>query len=69
MSNQILAEHPSQLSMNATPIQKLMMDLSEAEEECLSGGEKLETLNKLQEEFQAELNRSSSSDLLFILIW
>lgn len=69
MSNQILAEHPSQLSMNATPLQKLMMDLSEAEEECLSGGEKLETLNKLQEEFQAELNRSSSSDLLFILIW
>ncbi|MEW6492416.1 MAG: hypothetical protein AB1589_07885 [Cyanobacteriota bacterium] len=68
MSDQILAKHPSQLSLNAVPLQKLLMDLSESDEECLSGGERLETLKKLQEEFQAELSRSSSSDLLFILI-
>lgn len=58
MSDQILAKHPSQLTLNAPPLQKLVMDLSESDEECLSGGERLETLKRLQEEFQTELSHS-----------
>lgn len=69
MSDQILAKSPSQLTLNAALLQKLVMDLSEADEECLSGGERLETLMKLQEEFQTELTRSPSSGPGFAFIF
>lgn len=68
MSDQILAKHPSQLTLNAAPLQKLVMDLSESDEECLSGGERLETLKRLQEEFKAELNLRSSSDIFLLIL-
>lgn len=66
MSHQISAKHSAQLTLNATRLQELVVDLNESKEECLTGG-KLENLQKLQEEF----GPNSSSDAggpFFILI-
>lgn len=67
MSDQILAKHPSQLTLNTTPLQKLLMDLSESDEECLSGGERLETLKRLQEEFGPRSSSSAGGPFFIIL--
>ncbi|HBB33959.1 MAG TPA: hypothetical protein DDZ80_27990 [Cyanobacteria bacterium UBA8803] len=70
MSRQISTKRSAQLTLNATRLQELVVDLNEPKEECLTGG-KLENLQKLQEEFGPELSRSSSSGAggpFFILI-
>lgn len=53
--------------MNIAPLQQFVVDLSEADEQCLFGGKKLETLKRLQEEFGAELSHSPSQIIAFII--